>query len=61
MSFTLCGVDVTISHPDGAVWWTCTACDADVELPAVESEGFVVACPDCTGPLHELWRWAPAA
>lgn len=53
-------VHVTNSLPDAAVWWGCD-CDTVVELAECETAGVVVACPDCAGPLHELWRWEPVA
>jgi hypothetical protein len=53
-------VDVTKSVHDAAVWWSCADCDTDVELAAREVVGVVVSCPDCAGPLDELWRWEPA-
>ncbi len=46
--------------PDTAVWWSCSDCGIDVELPAADTAGFVVPCPDCPGSLDELWRWEPA-
>lgn len=46
---------------DTAVWWSCGECGGDVVLAALESAGFVVPCPDCAGPLQELWRWEPVA
>lgn len=61
VSFTLGAVDVTILVPDSAVWWSCFACDTDVELAVLESAGILVSCPDCAGPLEELWCWEPAA
>jgi hypothetical protein len=54
-------VDVTNSVHDAAVWWSCGHCGTDVELAAREVAGVVVSCPDCAGPLDELWRWEPAA
>ena len=63
MSFTLCGVDVTIAVPGGAVWWSCADCGAEVELPHCETEPdvtrFLLSCPDCPASLLELWRWEP--
>jgi len=59
VSFTLCAVSVTNSLDDTTVWWSCSACGTDVELSA--ADGFLLSCPDCSGPLHELWRWEPAA
>jgi hypothetical protein len=48
--------------PSGAtVWWSCAECGGDVELPAADAIGFLLSCPDCAGPLDELWRWEPAA
>jgi hypothetical protein len=61
VSLTLCPVDVTNSVHDAAVWWSCGDCGTDVELAAREVAGVVVPCPDCAGPLDELWRWEPAA
>jgi len=46
---------------DAAVWWSCFGCGTDVELAARDSAGLVVPCPDCAGPLDELWRWEPVA
>jgi hypothetical protein len=43
------------------VWWSCADCGADVELPGAETAGFLLGCPDCPGPLVELWRWEPSA
>ena len=40
-----------------AVWWGCADCHQDVELTAADATGCLPACPDCSGPLHELWRW----
>ena len=55
-------MDVT-NPPSGSVtvWWSCDGCGIDVELPAVQTAGFLLPCPDCSGPLHELWRWEPVA
>ena len=50
-------MDVTDPVPDTAVWWSCADCAVDVELTAADVAGFLPACPDCSGPLHELWRW----
>jgi len=50
-------MDVTDLVPDTAVWWSCAGCAVDVELTAADVAGFLPACPDCSGPLHELWRW----
>jgi uncharacterized paraquat-inducible protein A len=46
---------------DTTGWWTCTDCGADAELPAADTAGFRVACPDCGGGMTEQWRWDPAA
>jgi hypothetical protein len=54
-------VDVTQSVPDAVVWWSCSDCAIDVELPTSDGAGYLVPCPDCSGPLHELWCWEPAA
>jgi hypothetical protein len=61
VSFTLGAVDVTSSLSDAAVWWSCSDCGADVELPVADAAGFVVSCPDCSGALHEMWCWEPVA
>ena len=61
VSFTLCAVDVTNPLSAAAVWWTCSDCGVDVELPTGETAGFLLACPDCSGPLHEMWSWEPVA
>jgi hypothetical protein len=61
VSFTLCAVDVTTPVPDAAVWWGCSDCGVDVELPAADTAGFLLPCPDCPGSLQELWRWEPVA
>jgi hypothetical protein len=54
LSFTLGGVDVTDPVSDTAVWWGCADCHVDVELTAADLQP---TCPDCSGPLRELWRW----
>ena len=61
VSFTLCAVDVTNLVPAAALWSTCSACGVDVELPAGETAGYLLSCPDCPGTLHEMWCWEPAA
>ncbi len=38
-------------------WWTCSECGVDAELPATETAGFRVACPDCDAAMAERWRW----
>lgn len=38
-------------------WWTCSDCGADAELPAPDTSGFLVACPDCPGAMAEQWSW----
>ena len=60
VSFTLRIVDVTYSGSDAAVWWGCSDCGIQVELPAGETAGFLQPCPDCPGSLEELWRWEPS-
>jgi hypothetical protein len=47
-------VDVTDPVSDIAVWWGCADCHVDVELTAADLRP---TCPDCSGPLRELWRW----
>jgi hypothetical protein len=59
MSFTLCAVEVTVQVLEITVWWGCDDCGVDIALPAHGTEGFLVPCPDCSEPLHELWRWEP--
>jgi hypothetical protein len=61
VSFSLDGMDLTTTQTDTTVWWSCTDCGVDVELPVTGTAGFLLSCPDCTGSLHELWRWEPAA
>ena len=61
VSFTLRTVDVTNLVQDAAVWWSCGECGTDVELEAREFAGLHVSCPDCAGPLQEIWRWEPVA
>ncbi len=61
LSFTLGAVDVTDVDGGATVWWACAQCGAEVELPGAETAGFLVSCPDCPGPLVELWRWEPVA
>ena len=53
-------MDVTDLVSDTAVWWSCAGCAVDVELTAADVAGFLPACPDCSGPVHELWRWGCA-
>jgi hypothetical protein len=48
---------VTDPTPDTTVWWGCADCKHDVELTAADVAGCLPACPDCAGPLQELWRW----
>ena len=54
-------MDVTHSASETAVWWACADCTVDVELTATDVAGFLQTCPDCSGPLHELWRWESRA
>jgi hypothetical protein len=56
---TAASADLTPS--DATLWWGCAECGGDVELPAVDAIGYLLSCPDCTGSLHELWRWEPVA
>jgi hypothetical protein len=42
------------------VWWSCEHCGVDVELPADDTAGFLLGCPDCPGTLVELWHWEAA-
>jgi len=50
-------MDVTDPVSDTAVWWACGDCAVDVELTAADAAGVLPTCPDCSGPLHELWSW----
>jgi uncharacterized paraquat-inducible protein A len=43
------------------VWWTCLDCGVDAEMPAPDSAGGTVPCPDCTAEMAEQWRWDSAA
>lgn len=44
-----------VTHTTG--WWACSDCGVEAELPALETTGFRLACPDCDGELVELWSW----
>jgi hypothetical protein len=50
-------VDVTDAATEMTIWWGCADCTVDVELAGADAAGFLPTCPDCSGPLHELWRW----
>ncbi|MEU7811009.1 hypothetical protein [Pseudonocardia sp. NPDC049154] len=39
------------------LWWSCAACGSYAELPAEESEGFDIGCPDCRDPMTAQWFW----
>jgi hypothetical protein len=54
-------MDLTTSVSQSSVWWSCAECDVDVELAAADSVGFLQPCPDCRGPLDEMWRSEPGA
>lgn len=58
LSFTLGPMDATMST---TVWWTCLDCGVDAEMPAPDSAGGTVPCPDCTAEMAEQWRWDSAA
>jgi len=38
-------------------WWTCSDCGVDAALPALDTAGFLVGCPDCDGVMAEQWHW----
>jgi DNA-directed RNA polymerase subunit RPC12/RpoP len=59
VSVTLCAVDVTNPVGEASLWWSCSECGAEVELPGSDIEGLLLSCPDCSGSLHELWCWEP--
>ncbi|MBW0105589.1 hypothetical protein [Pseudonocardia sp. KRD291] len=42
-------------------WCSCSGCGVEAELPAEETAGVEVPCPDCAGPMSELWSWESAA
>lgn len=42
-------------------WCRCSGCGGEAELPAEETTGVDVPCPDCTTPMNELWSWETAA
>ncbi|GAA1860520.1 hypothetical protein GCM10009836_45850 [Pseudonocardia ailaonensis] len=39
------------------VWWSCAGCGSYAELPAEESEGFDITCPDCAADMTPQWTW----
>lgn len=45
------------THPTG--WWTCLDCGVEAELPAPDTAGFLVPCPDCDREMAQLWSWEP--
>jgi uncharacterized paraquat-inducible protein A len=55
VSFTLDGMDTT------TVWWLCTECGVEAELPAGDLAGAQVPCPDCPATMTEHWLWSSAA
>jgi hypothetical protein len=40
-----------------AGWWLCAECGAEVQLPATETTGYVLTCPDCPGEIAPMWEW----
>ncbi|BBG04038.1 hypothetical protein C8E95_2393 [Pseudonocardia autotrophica] len=42
-------------------WCRCPGCGTEAELPAVETVGIAVPCPDCTDPMVPEWTWESAA
>ncbi|MEQ3549158.1 hypothetical protein WIS52_01635 [Pseudonocardia nematodicida] len=42
-------------------WRRCDGCGSQAELPAAETAGAAVPCPDCTGAMAEEWSWVAAA
>jgi hypothetical protein len=42
------------------VWWSCAECGSYAELPADETVGFEIGCPDCPGAMSEQWEWDAA-
>ncbi|SFO38989.1 hypothetical protein SAMN05216207_105027 [Pseudonocardia ammonioxydans] len=42
-------------------WCRCAGCGVQAELPAGETAGVEVPCPDCAGPMTEEWTWETAA
>lgn len=42
-------------------WCRCTGCGAEAELPARETDGVAVPCPDCAGAMAQEWTWEVAA
>ncbi|NMI00242.1 hypothetical protein [Pseudonocardia acidicola] len=38
-------------------WWGCADCGGDAELPAADTAGYQVSCPDCSGVMAEQWQW----
>ncbi|MBC3193450.1 hypothetical protein H7X46_20525 [Pseudonocardia sp. C8] len=41
-------------------WCRCAGCGAEAELPATETTGVAVPCPDCADPMAEEWTWEAA-
>jgi len=48
---------ITLGEMGDTVWWSCAGCGSYAELPAVESEGFDLTCPDCAAELVPQWVW----
>lgn len=43
-----------------AAWWSCEGCGSYAELPAEETAGFTIECPDCPGVMIAQWEWDAA-
>jgi hypothetical protein len=52
---------ITLGVMGDTLWWSCAACGSYAELPAVESEGFDIPCPDCRSPMTAQWFWEAQA
>ncbi|GAA2874451.1 hypothetical protein GCM10010472_34770 [Pseudonocardia halophobica] len=48
---------ITLGAMSDTLWWSCAACGSYAELPAEESEGFDIGCPDCRSPMTAQWFW----
>lgn len=48
-------------YGDEVSWCRCPGCGTEAELPAAETTGIAVPCPDCTDPMVQEWTWESAA